>query len=256
MKTAPKYRKCEQLDVGIYPDRASMGVAAAEKVATYLNDVVARQGQARVIFACAPSQDDFLAALIRLPVPWESIEAFHMDEYVGLKADDPQSFRHYLNEHLLRHIKPRAFHPIMAEASDLQRECSRYAVMLQLAPIDLICMGVGENGHIAFNDPPVADFEDPLLIKRVTLDEACRNQQVHDGCFPAIESVPREALSLTVPVFLTAQKLSIVVPGHLKSEAVKNMLEGPVTTSCPASILRKHPDALLFLDEESASRLS
>lgn len=249
--------RCDKLKVAVYPDRLSLGAAAAGYVADHLKRLIAEKGHARVVFACAPSQNEFLAELIEQPeIPWQVVEAFHMDEYVGLPAVDPRSFRYYLREHFLKHIELSEFHPITADASDIEDECKRYAALLNRAPIDLICLGVGENGHIAFNDPPVADFEDMTSIKSVTLDHACRVQQVNDGCFPDIESVPKQALSLTIPVFRNAQKLSIVVPGQLKATAIKNMLEGSVSTNCPASILREHSDAKLFLDETSASLLS
>jgi len=238
----------DRLQVEICPDRRTMGQAAARSVAAVLSQVIAAQGTARVIFACAPSQDEFLAALVDpaacgTPIDWSRVTAFHMDDYVGLKASDPQSFRHYLQEHLLAEIAVGRFYPLPAEEADAARVCASYSARLSEAPIDLICLGVGENGHIAFNDPGVADFDDPALVKVVELDLACRQQQVNDGCFPTMADVPRQALTLTVPVFRKARRLSIHVPGPRKAAAVQAMLRGPITAECPASILRTHPDA-------------
>jgi len=248
----------DRLRVEIYPDRREMGQAAARSVVAVLSEVIAAQGIARVVFACAPSQDEFLAALVDpaacgTRVDWSRVTAFHMDDYVGLKGSAPQSFRHYLQDHLLSKIAVGRFYPLPAEEPDAAQVCAQYSARLSEAPIDLICLGVGENGHIAFNDPGVADFDDPALVKVVELDLACRQQQVNDGCFPTLADVPRQAFTLTVPVFRQARRLSIHVPGPRKAAAVKAMLRGPVTADCPASILRSHPDARLYLDVDSAS---
>jgi glucosamine-6-phosphate deaminase len=179
-----------------------------------------------------------------------------MDDYVGLAGTHPQSFRHYLQTHLLSQVKMGRFHPVTAEEPDAAAVCQRYTAALSEKPIDLICLGIGENGHIAFNDPPVADFEDPQLIKVVELDEACRRQQVNDGCFPTFADVPRHAFTLTVSVFRRARRLSIHVPGPRKADAVKETVEAAIGTSCPASILRLHPDATLYIDTAAAKLLS
>lgn len=225
-----------------------MGQAAAERVAEIVRAAIRERGEARVIFACAPSQDDFLVALVRADLDWSRVAIFHMDEYVGLGAEHPQSFRSYLLAHLLTHIAPpHAVHLIAGEA-DAQKECERYATLLSSARIDLACMGIGENGHLAFNDPPVADFADPLLIKRVALDLACREQQVHDGCFSTLADVPMHALTLTIPALLGARAISCVVPGERKAHAVRAAVMGEISTACPASILRTHPCATLQID--------
>ena len=256
MSNEIKKFKCDQLQVEIYPSRAELGRAAARFAAEYLRRRSRDSGSARVVFACAPSQDDFLAALVHEEgVPWEKIIAFHMDEYVGLAAQHPASFRRYLKEQLLDHVTVKMFHPLQGECADVQAECQRYDQLLAEAPIDLICLGVGENGHIAFNDPPVADFEDAVRVKIVELDQACRQQQVNDGCFPDLDSVPRRALTLTISVFRQARSLSVVVPGPRKASAVRDALTNPISTACPASILRTHPDATLFLDADSAGLL-
>jgi glucosamine-6-phosphate deaminase len=250
-----KWFKAGTLDVGIFPDRATMGAAAARHVLDYLDVQLLRQERVRVLFACAPSQDSFMAALVRFGelrrFPWARVEAMHMDEYVGLPADDRRSFRHYLKRHLLDHVDIGRFYPIAAEDPDSAAVAGAYAAILEVAPIDLICLGIGENGHVAFNDPPVADFADPRLVKVVELDPDCRRQQVNDGCFARLDAVPRHALTVTVPVFLGARALSCVVPGARKAEAVRRTLNEPVGPACPATLLRAHPQARLFVDVEA-----
>ncbi len=256
----PRYSIVDRLSVEIHADRAAMGMAAAQAVAAHLRAVITKRGEARVIFACAPSQDEFLLALSapaagEAPIDWGKVTVFHMDDYVGLTASNPQSFRHYLQQHLLRRVRVGRFHPLPAEEPDTAAACARYSALLAEKPIDMILLGIGENGHIAFNDPAVANFDDPLLVKRVELDSVCRQQQVNDGCFASIEEVPKAALTLTVPVFRQARRLSIHVPGARKAAAVHSALCGPIAATCPASILRVHPNAALYLDIESAQDL-
>lgn len=256
MHPAPDALTFGKLRVEIHPDRRSAGAAAGAAFAARLRERLAAGPRARAAFACAPSQDECLDRLCGEPgIDWARVEAFHLDEYAGLGADHPQSFRHYLKAHVLDRVRPGTVHLIQGEAADSGAECARYEALLDAAPIDMICLGIGENGHVAFNDPPVADFSDPRRVKLVELDESCRRQQVNDGCFPEINAVPRRALTLTVPVFRDARALFVVVPGKLKAPAVHAMLRGPVSTACPASILREHPDATLYLDRDSASLL-
>lgn len=245
-----------QLAIDIAPTRVALGERAANFVSAHLTATLAQQSRARVIFACAPSQDEFLAALTQTPLDWTRVDAFHMDEYVGLRASHPASFRSYLQQHFLRHVNIGSFAAIAGESTDSAQEAQRYAHLIAAAPIDLICLGIGENGHLAFNDPPVADFTDPLLVKKVTLDHACRQQQVNDGCFSTLADVPQQAISLTIPVFRAAHVLSIVVPGLRKAQAVAATCLGPLTPQCPASILQTHPRARLFLDTFSALQLT
>ena len=258
--TPPRLLHADRLAVEIHPDRAALGRAAGQAVAAHLRALLAKQGGARVIFACAPSQDEFLAALIaasrsaELGFDWSRVTAFHMDDYVGFAADHPQSFRRYLRAHLLDHVAVGAFHPLPAEQPPAVA-CAAYAALLAAAPIDLICLGIGENGHLAFNDPPVADFDDPACVKVVALDEACRRQQVNDGCFPTLPDVPTHALTLTLPVFRDARRLSVQVPGPRKAAAVRATLRDPRSTACPATLLRDHPDATLYVDEAAAAEL-
>lgn len=250
----------EGVQVRVFPRRSAMGRAAAEHVMGILEQLQTEQDELRIVVGSAPSQDEFFHCLTDLPlrerVDWSKVVVFHMDEYVGLSAEHPQSFRRYQFEHFVSKVRVKQFHGIEAEHSDPESACRRYGDLLAERPIDLVCLGIGENGHLAFNDPPVADFEDSLWAKIVELDFACRRQQVNDGCFSSIEKVPRRAITVTLRVFATARHLSGVVPGARKAAAVAAALEGPVSTACPASLLRKHPEAHLFLDAESASHLS
>ncbi len=247
------------LHVTICPDRAQMGAAAAALVQREVARAVAASGRSRIVFGCAPSQDEFFTALVGQaagdPLPWTKTDVFHMDDYIGFDASHPQSFRRYLNEHFLNRVNVAAFHPIQGEATDPTAEAKRYDAVLRAAPIDIVCLGFGENGHIAFNDPPVADFDDPFRVKLVEIDEACRQQQVNDGCFPSIVDVPRLAATITLPVFAEAGMLCGVVPTRRKARAVHDALLGPIGPACPASLLRTHPRAHLFLDPAAASLL-
>ncbi len=250
---APTLRR-GRLGVEVHRDRLAMGRAAARSVAARLRRLVDSEGRAAAIFASAPSQNEFLTALRETPdLPWERITAFHLDEYVGLGADHPASFRRFLRERLFDHVKPAAFHGLDGQAVDLTAECRRYASLLRQQRPGIAVLGIGENGHLAFIDPPVCDFADSAAVRQVDLDIVCRQQQVHDGAFAAIEAVPRTALSLTVPFLMGVARLAAIVPGPAKRAAVQAALDGPVTTACPASILRRHPDATLYLDPASAA---
>jgi glucosamine-6-phosphate deaminase len=245
-----------QITVVVESDRQSLGIAAARRAADVVKSVLEREERARIVFAAAPSQNEMLTALIAMPgIDWSRVEAFHMDEYIGLPSHAPQLFGTYLMERIFSKVGIGAIHLMDGQAPDPGAECARYALLLQERPADLVCLGIGENGHLAFNDPPVADFNDPALVKVVELDEACRRQQVHDGCFPSMAEVPRFAMTLTIPALMRAFCLNAAVPGPNKAEAVRRTIEGPIAHSCPASILRTHPYASLFLDTDSASRL-
>jgi len=246
----------DALRVAVYEDRAQLGRAAAAAVARAIADRQAAAGVARVVFAAAPSQDEFLKDLIAHPgIDWSRVVGFHMDEYLGLDADHPASFRRYLSEHLFRlaGLSADRLRLIPGEQADRPlRTCLAYEDALLAEPPDLVCAGIGENGHLAFNDPPVADFLDPLRVKVVRLDDACRAQQVHDGCFDRLADVPTHAYTLTVPALLAAPTVSVAVPGPRKAEAVLATLRGPIQESCPASALRHHAGATLLLDRDSA----
>lgn len=246
----------DRLNVETRPDRKAMGAAAAKRAAAILCQAIAEKGGARIILASAPSQDELLAGLTTAPeIDWSRVAIFHMDEYAGLAGHHQASFRKYQQQHVLSRVHPEVFHGIRGEDLDPYGECRRYSRLLSEGPIDLVCMGIGENGHIAFNDPPVADFQDKLAVKVVSLDDACRQQQVNDGCFPDFDSVPRQAITLTCPTLMGGAALVCVVPGPRKAPAVKATLNDPVTTACPATILRHHPNAVLYLDSASASLL-
>ncbi|MCX8154934.1 MAG: glucosamine-6-phosphate deaminase [Verrucomicrobiae bacterium] len=249
--------KVEALAVRVYDSQPAMAAAAAAEVRDYLAAVLAAQGQARVILASAASQEQFLAALTALPgVEWGRVRLFHMDEYLGISAEHPASFRRFLRERVELKVRPLAFHYIQGEALEPLQEIERYTALLSEGPVDLCCLGIGENGHIAFNDPPVADFADRRVMKLVQLDERCRRQQVGEGAFPNLAAVPQYAYTLTVPALCAARKMVCVVPERRKAEAVRLALAGPVSTQCPASILRRQPQAVLYLDAESAAELS
>lgn len=249
----------DQLIVHFHPDRTRMGSVAAAAAHAHVKACVAARGRARVILSSAPSQDDFYSALAALaeaePGVWGAVETFHMDDYVGLAPDHAQSFSRYLQEHFFHRVTVAAFHPIRGDAPDPAAEAARYGGLLTAAPIDLIGLGIGENGHIAFNDPPVADFADPVAVKVVEMDRVCRQQQVNDGCFPTIDAVPRQAITITLPVFARAGMLSCHVPTVRKAVAVRATLTGPIGAVCPATLLRRHPCAALHLDPAAASLL-
>jgi glucosamine-6-phosphate deaminase len=244
----------DKVKVEVHSTRAAMGIAAASACGLRIREVVALRDVCRMIFAAAPSQNELLAALRAAPdIPWERIEAFQMDEYHGLPPRSPQRFSQFLRRALFDQVPLRAKHLLDVAGLSINEDMRRYASLLSATPIDIVCLGIGENGHIAFNDPPVAAFDDALLIKEVELDPACRQQQVHDGAFPSFDAVPGRAITLTVPTLMRGESLFCVVPGRTKALAVMAMLTGPVAESCPASILRTHPNCTLYLDSESAS---
>ena len=247
--------RADQLHIFTHATRAEMGRAAGLHAARVLRETLRERGEARIILASAPSQDEMLGTLIAEDVDWSRVTIFHMDEYLGLPAQHPQTFRAYQRACVLQHIQPAAFHGIAGERDDAAAVCEEYARLLAAAPIDLCCLGIGENGHLAFNDPPVADFADPLAVKVVQLDHACRQQQVNDGCFPTLNAVPRAAITLTLPALFAARTLLCTVPGPRKAAAVLATVRGVITTACPASILRRHADATLYLDAAAAAAL-
>ena len=239
----------------IFNDKSSAGAAGAEIAAGIMRAEIERAGRAAVVFASAVSQDPFLAALRAQPIDWTKLTAFHMDEYAGMSAQHPASFRRFLRDRLFDHVPVAAFHQLDGEAADAAAECERYAGLLRQASPCLVIMGIGENGHLAFIDPPVCDFNDPRDVRPVELDDVCRMQQVHDGAFDRLEDVPLRAISLTIPCMLGRPRVVATVPGPTKREAVQAALEGPVSERCPASALRRHSRATLFLDRESAALL-
>ena len=252
MKTLQK----DSLTVQIYETRAEMGKAAAADIRACILSLLRQKETINMIFAAAPSQNEVLAALAAdKTIPWGKINAFHMDEYIGLPADAPQGFGNFLKEHLFGLVPFKSVNYLDLSASDAEQECARYATLLQQYPTDIVVMGIGENGHIAFNDPPVADFNDPLAVKPVALDEICRNQQVNDGCFAHIDDVPGTAITLTVPTLFAGGQLFCIVPAKTKAAAVRATLCGEISEACPATVLRRHPRAVLYLDGDSSSLL-
>jgi glucosamine-6-phosphate deaminase len=245
----------DKLTVKIFPGKDEMGKAAAISVAEKLNAAIAEKGFANLILATGASQFQFLEHLQQKAIDWKKITVFHLDEYKGMPVTHPASFRKYLKERILDKVQPRQVHYLNGDAPDAEAEVLRYENLLKEHPIDVACIGIGENGHIAFNDPPVADFNDPKLVKVVELDEACRKQQLGEGWFPTLDDVPTHALSLTISAIMRCKHISCVVPDERKAEAVYNTLNQEISTACPATILRTHPDCVLYLDESSASKL-
>ncbi|HHT91683.1 MAG: glucosamine-6-phosphate deaminase [Bacillota bacterium] len=246
----------DKLMVEVYPDRPTMGQSAADAAVAKLRRLLEDQESINVVFAAAPSQNEFLEALVKSDgVEWQRVRAFHLDEYLGLCPGSAQRFGAFLDEHVFQLVELLKVHYLRGDAEDPQAEALRYAELLRKHPLDLAFIGIGENGHIAFNDPPVADFADPDWVKVVTLDEKCRRQQVHDGCFPSFGAVPTQALTLTIPAIMSAKAIYCMVPGVTKREAVRDTLQGSIGTHCPATILRRHDAATLYLDGDSASLL-
>ena len=247
--------KADMLSVNIYDTRKNMGEAAAADIAACIKKLLAEKDEIYMIFAAAPSQNEMLEALVADPeVQWNKVHALHMDEYVNLPADAPQGFGNFLRRAIFDKV-PFASVNLIGTDADSEATCQRYDALLTEHPVDIVCMGIGENGHIAFNDPHVADFNDPLKIKKVDLDQKCRQQQVNDGCFQTIDQVPTHALTLTIPTLYNVENVFCVVPAPSKAEAVKNTVTGPVSEVCPASILRKHANATLYVDADSSALL-
>lgn len=251
-----KEMKSDKLKIKIFDSRKSMGKAAAGEAAVKIKELLALKEEINIIFAAAPSQNEFLEELTAdKGIDWGRINAFHMDEYIGLGAAAPQGFGNFLRDRIFGKVSFKSVNYIDGNAPDIGKECERYSKLLKLYPADIVCMGIGENGHIAFVDPHVARFDDDKLIKVVDLDEKCRNQQVHDGCFDRIEMVPKSALTLTIPALMAPGYVFCMVPAKTKAEAVFNTVNGKITESCPASILRTHDNAILYLDTDSASMI-
>ncbi|MDQ1361869.1 MAG: glucosamine-6-phosphate deaminase [Acidimicrobiaceae bacterium] len=249
-------RRVDRLDVEVYGDVATMARAAADHAARAIRAAVEVRGVAHAMFATGNSQLEFIEALTTATpdVPWSETIVFHMDEYVGIGPDHPAGFQRWIRERIVERAHPRtAFY--VDGLGDPDQSCRDYARLLRTHPLDLCCLGIGENGHLAFNDPPVADFDDPLDVKEVSLDQASRTQQVNEGHFEDLARVPTRAITVTVPALLRARSVMAVAPEHRKAEPVRASLEGPVWPACPASALRTKDSATLFLDPGSASLL-
>jgi glucosamine-6-phosphate deaminase len=248
--------QADALQVRVYRSETELARAAAGRAQRHLQETLARQGAAAVILATGNSQLKFLDALIALGgVEWGRATLFHMDEYLGISADHKASFRRYMRERVEQKVHPRTFHYIEGDAALPLDECARYTRLLEAQAIDLCCLGIGENGHLAFNDPPVADFDDPHKVKLVKLDTACRQQQAGEGHFPDLEAVPQYAFTLTIPTLCSARRMICIAPEKRKARAVRDALRGPISTACPASFLRQQPHCVLLLDTDAAGML-
>ncbi|HEX3662462.1 MAG TPA: glucosamine-6-phosphate deaminase [Acidobacteriaceae bacterium] len=244
------------MKVRVYPTAKAAGQAAAEIAAAAMREVAAQREVIGIIFATGASQFEMLHALTSLPdLPWEKVHGFHMDEYIGIDENHPASFRRYLREKLTSRVSMAAFYEMDGSAADLEKVQRDYMEKLTAADPQICLLGIGENGHLAFNDPHEADFDDPEPIKVVTLDRACREQQLAEGWFPRLDEVPTHALTLTIPTLLKVPRLIASVPGKRKAESVRRTLQDPISVDCPATILRTHPNVTICLDEESASEL-
>lgn len=249
------FRK-DRLIIKRLSSRKEMGQTAAADVAAAIQKLLKTKDHIRMIFAAAPSQNEFLEALsIDKAIDFNRIIAFHMDEYTGLSADAPQGFGNFLKIRLFKKCPFKEIFYLNGQAKDVEKECSRYTELLNREPIDIVCMGIGENAHIAFNDPAVADFNDPKTVKIVPLDLVCRQQQVNDGCFKQIDEVPKFAFTLTVSALLNCDQIFCIVPGKTKTEAVYNSISTGISNKYPASILRSHKKAVMYVDTDSGARL-
>ncbi len=251
-----KNLKKDLLNVNIYDTRDEMGKAAASDIKAKILELLQTRDTINMIFAAAPSQNEVLKGLATdEEIPWNRVNAFHMDEYIGLPSDAPQGFGNFLKRSIFGLAPFKSVNYIDISATDADMECERYSALLKQYPTDIVVMGIGENGHIAFNDPPVADFNDEKAVKPVPLDEICRQQQVNDGCFAKIDDVPKTAITLTVPTLFKGDYLFCIVPAKTKANAVKATLCDEISEKCPATVLRRHSNAVLYLDGDSSSLL-
>ena len=244
------------LRVRIFDSTEAMAQAAAADGADAIRAALDARGAANVMLATGNSQLAFLAELVKhADLEWSRVTAFHMDEYVDLPPTHTASFQRYMRERVAALLPFREFHYLTGNTGDAQAEVDRYAALLRAHPLDLCCCGIGENGHLAFNDPPVADFDDPLDVKIVALEPASRRQQVAEGHFATVDDVPTHAITVTIPALLRAARVLAIVPEARKAQPVRDALEGPITTACPASLLRRQAHAVLYLDADSSSLL-
>ncbi len=252
-----KTARYDRLPVHIYRSNEEMGQAASLEARDIINRAVSERGEANIILATGNSQLTFLRALRILEgIEWPRVRVFHMDEYVGISPDHKASFPHFLREHFLDFVTPFVFFPISGQPSDLLQTCANYTRLLKTYPADMVAMGWGENGHIAFNDPPYAKFDDPEWVKVIKLSEISRRQQVGEGHFKTLDDVPTHALTLTIPALLAPHQILCIVPETRKAAAVKQCLTGPVKEDCPGSILRTIDHACLYLDRAAAAELN
>ncbi len=251
-----KQLRVGQLNIEVYPDSRAAAEAAAEAAAHALVDLAQTRERIGVIFATGVSQLDTLHALTAIPdIPWNKVLGFHLDEYVGIDLDHPACFRRFLRKNLIEKVAINKFYEIDGTKPDIRELCKQYAAKIKAADPQLCLLGVGENGHLAFNDPGEADFNDPLDVKAVHLDEVCRQQQAAEGWFKSSDDVPTLALTLTIPTIFRVPQLVLSVPGKRKATIIRRMLEEKISAQCPATILRTHPNAVAYLDVDSAAQL-
>ena len=248
-------RRRSSLDIQVFDTKLELGQVAARDAAGIINEAIDERGAAFVIAATGASQFEFLDALVQEKIDWAKVEFFHLDEYVGLPESHPASFRRYLKERLVGPIHPKAFHFLDGEAGDIYQECRRVGDLIAQQTIDVAFVGIGENGHLAFNDPP-ADFEteEPYLV--VNLDDTCRQQQVGEGWFKSIAEVPTQAISMSIKQILKSRNILCIVPDQRKAEAVRASVTLAVSPVQPASILQQHERVTLYLDHHSSSLLT
>ena len=253
MKTIKEFY-CGRMLVRVFDNRSGMGECAGREIAGKIKELLKTKETLNVMFAAAPSQNETLSSLLQdNEIEWSRINAFHMDEYVGLDPDNPAGFRNYLRRSIFDLRPFRSINLINGNAMDPEKEAERYALLLKDNPLDICILGIGENGHIAFNDPPVADFNDDRYVKVVELERKCREQQVHDGCFERIEDVPTHALTVTIPGLCSASWMYCSVPSKTKADAIYHVVNDAVSTACPATILKTKEHAFLYTDKEAAS---
>jgi len=245
----------DMLKVKVFDTSDAMGMDAALNAARLLNSYIKQKGSVSAVFAAAPSQNQFLYHLLKQDIDWTKVNAYHMDEYIGLDEKAPQGFGNFLKEAIFDRVPFASVNYINGQAKNPEEECKRYAKLLKNNKPDIVFLGIGENGHLAFNDPSVADFNDPLLVKVVELDPVCRNQQVNDGCFNSMEEVPTHAITLTMSMLFGISEALVIVPGPTKRKAVYDTVKGEISTKCPASVLRTHKNAVLYADAKSAADL-
>ncbi len=251
-----KELKKDNLKVMVFETRAEMGKKAGIDAAECIRKLLLEKEEVNIIFAAAPSQNETLATLVAAEdIAWNRVNAFHMDEYIGLSKDAPQGFGNFLKDRIFSKLPFKSVHYIYAEDETPEETCLRYTKLIKENPIDIVCLGIGENGHIAFNDPPVADFNDKKIIKKVALDAVCRRQQVNDGCFARLADVPEFALTLTITTLMYADYLFCTVPAATKAEAVYKTVNSEINEAVPATIMRRHKHAALYCDKDSGAKL-
>lgn len=248
--------KKDKLNVKVFETRKEMGLVAGREIANKIIELQNEKDEINIIFAAAPSQNEVLETLVSIKeIKWNKINAFHMDEYIGLDENASQRFGNFLKNAIFGKVNFKSVNYINGNVDDIDKEFERYTKLLTEHPTDIVCLGIGENGHIAFNDPPVADFNDKVMIKAVKLDEICRQQQVNDGCFETIDKVPTHAITLTIPALCKGSYMFCSVPAITKANAVRAMLNDEISEKCPATILRNHKNAYLYCDADSSSKL-